>query len=779
MFFNLNFSVTNKSSTANNDESANIAFRPWPWVLGLFFIVLSGGLVWLTYQYLEASLSHWASVRSQALYSDHHLGLKAAIEEGLVFTHERLELLSRFTISAIVLFSLLLTVWVQQKIRIYRIGATSARTEKSKVVCPDDGPTADELRSQISHELRTPIASVVSCLEAAMTDSRHRSHPAVKRAYGAANDMLEMLNKTLDASRLANDRLIFQIDEFSLRNLLSKSVESVDIAAQRKNIELILDVTPDMPDLLFGDALRLRQILVNLLSNAIKFTDKGEVRLAVKQLPLKDNKVELTFCVQDTGRGMSPKQSKGLFAPYVQAEGQSSARYGGSGLGLYITRQLVVGMGGQIQVHSQKSVGSTFLISLPLQLCQHGKTPVPQIQPNSGLLIISHNLAQRRVLKAQLQGFFEETHDSDPALKMDLSWIHGLKKIYVLLNLDSLYPSREGLLNKLNMLRDNHSDVTLLTLVNGFLKPQQVKDLEYLSCSQVISKPALPIAVLEAMERVSYDHELEVHVPEVNQLLKGLRILLAEDEVTLREITSETLHDWGAEVEVVSNGAEAVASILHSSEKFDLVLMDLAMPYLNGTEATRQIREVYDRDALPIIALTSYNTEEQIQSCLESGVNVHQVKPVNFLALARLILRLCKVNEPVNLPDNKSLRDLLSEQETFSDSESLLLDYSKTLFRGNRDLYCKALERFYMEYLNSRFSQSLKADGLDRQRLHQLRGASALIGAQKLSALCSYFEKNWNQLKPLDRQNNCSELCEVLSITGELIKTKMHKEVNK
>lgn len=769
--------VIKKSSlTTHFVDSA--AFRGWAVLfvfLSLLFVVV---LVWFMRDHLDSTLNHWLDLREQLQASQEISSLKSSIDEGVLRGQRQLELFSRFVVSAAVLVLLLFLVWVQQRRRVLREEHEKTQESQADTSAIKNRQKTDELRSQISHELRTPIASVVSCLEAAMSDSRQRSHPAVKRAYSAANDMLEMLNKTLDASRLANDRLILQIDEFSLRNLLSKAVESVDIAAQRKSIELILDVVPDMPDLLFGDALRLRQVLVNLLSNAIKFTDKGEVRLAAKQLPLNDNRVELTFCVQDTGRGMTARQSRNLFAPFVQVEGQSTAQYGGSGLGLYIARQLVVGMGGQIQVHSQRGVGSTFLITLPLQLCQHSKTPVPQIQSNSGLLIVSHNATQRRVLKSQLQRFFSESHETDTSFQLDLSWIEALNKVYVLLNLDSLYPDSGKLLEKLNLLRMHYAKVTLLTLVHGFLKPQQAKDLEYLQCAQIISKPALPIAVLEAISQSVEEAELEVHVPEVNQLLKGLRILLAEDEVTLREITSETLRDWGAEVEAVSNGAEAVANVLHSSERFDVVLMDLAMPYLNGTEATRQIREVFDRDALPIIALTSYNTEVQIQACLESGVNVHQVKPVNFLALARLILRMCKPKEFLGIPPGRSSHSNDDEDHS-QEPEAILLDYSKTLFRGNRELYAKALERFYLEYLNDRFEQLLEKAVLDKQRLHQLRGASALIGAQQLSGLCAGAEKSWHALSSKERQVRCYELQEVLAITGDLIKTKMHKEVNK
>lgn len=769
--------MANNPSSFKGEMTGQPSFKGWSTVFVILSLTLIVALVWLIRHHLTSSLNEWLQLREQAQSVETVSLLRASIEEGVLQLRAQTELLSRFVVSLAVLVGLLFAVWLQQRRRFLRDQALALLEDSKQGDLTSDRQKTDELRSQISHELRTPIASVVSCLEAAMTDSKNRNHPAVKRAYGAANDMLEMLNKTLDASRLANDRLILQIDEFSLRNLLSKAIESVDIAAQRKNIELILDVVPDMPDLLFGDSLRLRQILVNLLSNAIKFTEKGEVRLAAKQLPLKGNRVELTFCIQDTGRGMTARQSRNLFAPFAQAEGQSTAQYGGSGLGLYITKQLVVGMGGQIQVHSQRGVGSTFLITLPLQLCQHSKTPVPQIQSNTGLLIVSHNAAQRRVLKSQLERFFAEVKEVDIALKIDLSWIEPLQKVYVVLNLDSLYPDRERVLEKLNLLRMHYSKLTLLTLVNGFLKPQQVKDLEYLRCAQVISKPALPVAILEAIDQSMDEQELEEHVPEVNQLLKGLRILLAEDEITLREITSETLRDWGATVEAVSNGAEAVASVLHSSDRFDVVLMDLAMPYLNGTEATRQIREVFDRDALPIIALTSYNTEVQIQACLESGVNVHQVKPVNFLALARLILRLCRPRESSLDAREKpmSVEEAFEEQTT----DCVLLDYSRTLFRGNRDLYVKALERFYLEYLNDRFEHLLDKGTVDKQRVHQLRGAAALIGAQKLSGACANAEKNWHLFNQFERQTVCAELREVLAITGDSIKTKMHKEVNK
>jgi PAS domain S-box-containing protein len=513
---------------------------------------------------------------------------------------------------------------------------------------------ANQAKSQflanMSHEVRTPMNAIIGMTELVLnTPLAPKQAEYLKMVLQSGESLLAVINDVLDFSKVESGKVELEELPFGLRDCLGDAVKSLALRAHDKKLELALDVDPSVPDWLVGDPSRLRQIVVNLVNNAIKFTHQGEVVVEVESAARHNGSVELRFGVQDTGIGIPPEKIDKVFEAFEQADTSTTRQYGGTGLGLAIVRRLTELMGGRVWVESAPGIGSRFSFTVKLKLCDQPQpdraTPKRRALKGTRTLVVDDNATNRRIVEEVLRNWElvpVTAGTSEEALReLRQAFRQGMP--FELLLSDVNMPECDGY-SLIEQIRREPAlaDITVILLTSAD-QSEDAGRCEKLGIAHRLMKPIKQSELLDAIVAALGIAPLATEAPEQAAAATGrpLRILLAEDSLVNQRLAVGLLERHGHRVTIANNGREACDRL--AGDSFDVVLMDVQMPELDGLSATREIRQREKQTGghVPIIAMTAHALKGDRERCLESGMDEYVSKPIRerqLLAALRGVL---------------------------------------------------------------------------------------------------------------------------------------------
>ncbi len=513
--------------------------------------------------------------------------------------------------------------------------------------------------SRMSHEIRTPMNAIIgmTTIAAANIHDEERVEDCLSKIAFSSRHLLSLINDVLDVSKIEEGKLTISKEPFELRQLMESVTSIIYSQARAQGLNFDATIIDFMDERLLGDALRVNQILLNLLSNAVKFTPQGgNVRLEVRQVAVRHGKVRLRFTVSDTGVGMKPEFLKRLYLPFEQADAKTAQRYGGTGLGMAITKNLVTLLGGTIQVSSKVNEGTTFQVELPFErVNEPEELEKKQALENLKVLLVDDDqdtCIHTSLLLDKLGIEAKWVLSGSEAIDLVLA-AHEKYQDYDVCFIDWQMPDLDGI-ETTRRIREYVGPDTLIIIISAYDWHSIEKLAIEAGANAFISKPMFASTIYNTLLSVTGEKHQNLKLEESLQKefdFKGNRVLLAEDNELNGEIATELLKMVNMEVETAHNGQEAVDMLLSSEPGYyDLVLMDIQMPVMNGHQAARVIRNSEHPDArrIPIIAMTANAFSEDVSAALESGMNGHIAKPIDTSILYHTLYSMLGIEKPVD-----------------------------------------------------------------------------------------------------------------------------------